>query len=72
MDDIISKPPAGLIRDIRELMPTRALSLNEAYQLAERQATELLKRLRITHPHVPMRWQGYSRGDLVELQGDDG
>src|SRR4051794_8760955 len=55
-NDITNQPPTGLIRALRDLVPERALSLNEAYQLAERQATQALRHLHIEHPDVPLRW----------------
>jgi predicted transcriptional regulator len=56
MDDITNHSATGFIRAMREVMPNRALSLNEAYQLAERQATLTLQRLRIEQPDVPLGW----------------
>src|SRR4051794_28111274 len=56
MDDIITKPPAGLIRRLRDVMPARPLGLNEAYTLAEHQAIIALRLLDVTGPHVPLRW----------------
>ena len=56
MNDITNQPPAGLIRDLRQLIPLRPLSFHEAFELAERQATEILRLLRLDQPSVPMRW----------------
>ena len=55
-EDITNRPPAGLIREARALMPDRAVSLSEAYQIAEWQAVTLLRRLRVEAPDVPLRW----------------
>lgn len=41
-----------VIEQVRNLMPRRALSLTEAYSVAERQAYKLLDLLDITAPHV--------------------
>lgn len=56
MNDISKRPPAGLIRDLRQLMPLRPLAVHEAYVLAEQQATELLRLLHLVQPSVPLRW----------------
>jgi Zn-dependent peptidase ImmA (M78 family) len=41
-----------VIEQVRGLAPHRALTLNEAYKLAEEQAAKLLRLLDITGPHV--------------------
>lgn len=56
IDDITNRPPAGLIRELRQLIPLRPLTLHEAYELAERQATATLRLLHIGQPAVPLRW----------------
>lgn len=56
MDDIVSRPPVGLVRELRARMPLRALSATEAYELAERQATQALKLLRIISPGIDLQW----------------
>lgn len=42
----------NIIREVRAVMPRRALQLNEAFAVAEHQADELLKLLEITSPAV--------------------
>lgn len=42
----------SIIREVRAVMPLRRLSLNEAFTIAELQATKLLEALEITEPAV--------------------
>lgn len=42
------------MRKLRGIMPARPVSLTEAYMLAERQATELLRLLCVSHVPVPV------------------
>lgn len=47
-----TKSKKSVIDQVRDTAPRRALTLNEAYQLAEEQADLLLQLLGITAPHV--------------------
>ena len=44
---------AGLVADLRALMPQRALSMNESFRVAELQASRLLSGSGVTEPYVP-------------------
>ena len=44
----------SIMRTIRGIMPARPVSMTEAYMLAERQATELIRQLGITSVPVPV------------------
>ena len=45
--------PMGILKSLRLLMPERPLTLDEAKQRAELQATRLLELSGVTHPSVP-------------------
>src|SRR5579863_846914 len=50
----MNEPKTSSMKKLRDIMPARAISLTEAYMLAERQATELLKLLEIRSVPVPV------------------
>jgi Zn-dependent peptidase ImmA (M78 family) len=62
----MNEPKRNTMRQLRGIMPARPVSLTEAYMLAERQATELLRQLNVTSVPVPIaRLQELPR---VEIQ----
>jgi len=50
----MNEPKQSAMRTLRGIMPARPVSLTEAYMLAERQATELLKLLDVHQVPVPV------------------
>lgn len=48
------QPPPSVLAGLRSLIPRRALSIQEALELTERQATWLLRHFEITDPAVPI------------------
>lgn len=44
----------SIMKQVRDIMPARPISSNEAHILAERQATELLRLLKVSHVPIPV------------------
>jgi Zn-dependent peptidase ImmA (M78 family) len=44
----------GIMKQVRDIMPARPISSGEAHILAERQATELLRLLQVSHVPIPV------------------
>lgn len=64
----LSKPPAGLLPELRQLVPVRPLRYQEHLQLAERQAGRLLQLLDQRAPAVNLAWLTELKEVTVVLQ----
>ena len=51
-----STPPRDIVAQLRSIVPMRALTLGDAYTLAERQAIKALQLAGIRAPHVSLDW----------------